>query len=104
MDYTQPPYLAHPDTGIKFKSMKIPYWEQCIDLVCTAHQKLPRIVGIGWDVAITPTGPVLVEGNNYFGFTVLQVHGVPYRWITEGEYKVLAERNVNLMMCGRAEK
>jgi len=104
MDYTQPPYIAHPDTGLKFESIRVPFWEECLNLVCSAHKKLPRIVGIGWDVAVTPTGPVLVEANNYFGFTLLQVHGVPYRWITEGVYKSMAEHNVKLMMNGRVDK
>ncbi|MBR3352205.1 MAG: hypothetical protein IKP88_06855 [Lachnospiraceae bacterium] len=54
----------HPDTNIVFEGIQIPYWKEVVDLVKKTHEQLPDIKSIGWDVAITPSGPVLIEGND----------------------------------------
>ena len=33
---------------------------------------------IGWDVILTPTGPVLLEGNPSWGLNMVQVHSKGY--------------------------
>lgn len=33
----------------------------------TCFQKLPRIYTIGWDVAVTEDGPIIIEGNADYG-------------------------------------
>lgn len=33
----------------------------------------PKIMVIGWDVAITPNGPMFVEGNRRPGFDLVQI-------------------------------
>lgn len=53
----------HPDTGVCFHDFPIPKWADACDLaIATAKQFLP-IRTIGWDVAITPDGPYIIEGN-----------------------------------------
>ena len=47
-----------------FEGFRIPYWNEVRELVKNVHAKLPDIRSIGWDVAITPNGPVLIEGND----------------------------------------
>ncbi len=59
-------FNEHPISGIKFKDYQLPYWNALIDLVITAHKHLYEIESIGWDVAITENGPVLLEGNDDF--------------------------------------
>lgn len=54
----------HPDTGVVFDGYKLPFWKEVVDLVCRAHEQMPEIKSIGWDVAITPDGPILIEGND----------------------------------------
>ncbi len=57
-------FPTHPLTGIRFDGIALPYWAELKSLVCAAaHQMLP-LRSIGWDVAITPDGPVLVEANH----------------------------------------
>ena len=34
---------------------------------------MPEICHVGWDVAITPDGPVLIEGNDYPGTDLCQL-------------------------------
>ena len=36
---------------------------------------VPQICHVGWDVAVTPDGPVLVEGNNLPGYDMCQNAG-----------------------------
>lgn len=60
-------YAAHPDTGIAFKGLQLPFWEECLALVQAAHLCLPSIYSIGWDIAITPSGPIIIEANRDWG-------------------------------------
>jgi len=72
----------HLDTGVAFEDVRIPYLDEVIDLVKEAATYFPELPYIGWDVAITPSGPVIVEGNYISGaFNTYQVinylcHGV----------------------------
>lgn len=54
----------HPNTGVVFKDYQLPYWNEVIEVVKLMHSYLKDIKSIGWDVAITPNGPVLIEGND----------------------------------------
>ena len=63
----------HPLSGIAFDGFEIPCWDDVRRVVCEAALVEPRIMMIGWDVAITPEGPVFIEGNRRPGFDVVQV-------------------------------
>ena len=54
----------HPDTGVVFSSFTIPYYKEAVELACRAHRAFYRVGSIGWDIAITPDGPVFIEGND----------------------------------------
>ena len=54
----------HPVTGTVFEGYQLPFWDEVVDLVTKAHGCFRGIQSIGWDVAITPTGPILIEGND----------------------------------------
>jgi len=54
---------VHPKTGIAFDGFELPFWPDACRLVTqTAPHFLP-LRTIGWDVALTPAGAVMVEGN-----------------------------------------
>lgn len=53
----------HADTGASFENIQMPYWQATLELVRQAALKFPEIPYIAWDVAITATGPQIVEGN-----------------------------------------
>jgi hypothetical protein len=54
---------THPSTGGRILGRRLPDWEAAKALVVAAHRLIaPRIV-VGWDIALIPEGPVLVEGN-----------------------------------------
>ena len=54
----------HPDNGIVFEGYEIPFFKDAIDLAKELHSKLYRIHSVGWDIAITPEGPMFIEGNS----------------------------------------
>lgn len=66
-------YEKHPQTGEIIKGFKFPYWKQAIDLCKEACQEIPEMGYAGWDVAFTPDGPVLVEGNEFPGHDIYQL-------------------------------
>lgn len=55
---------VHPDSGITFEGFKIPQFNEAVELVKRLHTYFYGIHSVGWDVAITPDGPALVEGND----------------------------------------
>ena len=66
-------YEKHPVTGVKFAGYQIPNWRESIDMVKKAALIVPKIRYVGWDIAETPNGPVLVEGNEFPGHDLLQM-------------------------------
>lgn len=54
---------AHPKTKIAFEGLRLPFWAEACHLVRQTAVKFIPIRTIGWDVALTPDGPVIVEGN-----------------------------------------
>jgi hypothetical protein len=57
------PVERHPDTGTVIAGHQLPYWCETLDLAARALDLARGIPVLGWDVAITDDGPVLIEGN-----------------------------------------
>ena len=70
---------CHPDTGILFCEFEIPFFRESVDLVCRAHKTLYGIHSIGWDVAFTEDGPVLIEGNDNWEISLMQACDRPLK-------------------------
>ncbi len=58
-------YEIHPMTGKKIPGTQIPYWEEAKAMCLEAMHKVPQVRFVAWDVAITPDGPVFIEGNSF---------------------------------------
>jgi hypothetical protein len=66
----------HPDTGIVFEDFRVPFVKEAIALAVLAHGFLDGLHSIGWDIAITPAGPMLIEGNDNWEISLFQsLHG-----------------------------
>lgn len=63
IDETGAVYARHPDTGVPFVGTTLPEWESLTRLCETLAAAEPRVRLIGWDLAHTDGGWVLVEGN-----------------------------------------
>lgn len=72
-DYEENIYITHPQTGVSFRGFVIPFWDDVLELVKKASAVVPEVGYVGWDVAITPNGPIIVEGNNCPGYEWMQV-------------------------------
>ena len=65
-------FTHHPVTGVKFDGFRIPCFQQAKDLVLKASLESDKILVVGWDVAISEDGPVVVEGNRRPGLGIVQ--------------------------------
>ena len=63
-DITKPPESEHPVTGKQIIGFQVPHWQEVVSMTRKAalHDLSNR--SIGWDVAITESGPSLIEGNH----------------------------------------
>ncbi|MDO4458655.1 MAG: sugar-transfer associated ATP-grasp domain-containing protein [Clostridia bacterium] len=66
-------YKTHPKTGCPIEGYQIPMWKEAVDMCLEAAKVVPEMGYVGWDIAITPDGPVMVEGNNLPGHDILQM-------------------------------
>ena len=71
-DKTIKTYEVHPTNGFNMIGFKVPYFNEAIEMCKKAALVEKHIRYIGWDVAITPDGPVLVEGNQLPGYDMPQ--------------------------------
>jgi hypothetical protein len=58
------PCPNHPDTRVVISGFQLPHWAAACALVRRAALLFRPVRAIGWDVALTEDGPVLVEGNS----------------------------------------
>lgn len=59
----------HPDNGCQLEGMKIENWEMVKQTIKKYQQSCPFIKAVGWDVAITDDGPVVIEMNDFWDRT-----------------------------------
>lgn len=62
-----------PSTKVVVDGFKIPYWEEIKKMTCEAAKINDKVNIVGWDVAITDNGPLLIEGNRGPGMDLIQV-------------------------------
>ncbi len=73
-DKTVSYYNEHPHNGYPLIGFRVPYFKEAVELCCKAALVEKRTRYVGWDIAITPSGPVLVEGNSLPGYDMPQNH------------------------------
>lgn len=60
-------FEVHPVSKKKIVGFEIPKYKEVIDFVKELGLVVPKVRYVGWDIAITDNGPVVVEGNNFSG-------------------------------------
>lgn len=71
-------FESHPIGGGSFVGRTIPFWDQIKQLAFRAHETFDTMPSVGWDIAITPDGPLLLEGNDIWCVDLVQMsHNTP---------------------------
>lgn len=65
-------YEVHPNTGIRVLGMQIPMWDEILEISKKALQHVDGLNYLGWDIAITEKGPVMIEANTMPGMGAYQ--------------------------------
>jgi hypothetical protein len=63
----------HPITGHMLSGFQLPYVEEIKALARQSALRIPQVRSVGWDIAVRPEGPCLIEGNNNWGAHVIQI-------------------------------
>jgi hypothetical protein len=66
-------FTHHPDSGARIAGVGLPGWTASLELVTRAHRELASIPFVGWDVVLSPHGPLLLEANTTWCVDLLQI-------------------------------
>ena len=78
-------YERHPGTDFTMPGFTVPFWQEVKECVVQGMDRVPSLGYVGWDVAVTPQGPELIEGNFHWpGGNIIQFDGV-------GKYPMILE-------------
>ena len=58
-------YEKQPDTGITLPGYQLPFVPEAVSMCLEAAKVVPQCRYVGWDVAISKTGPEFIEGNTF---------------------------------------
>jgi hypothetical protein len=59
-------YAKHPTSGYIFRGFQVPYWHEVEDLSTNVQKTMQYNRIIGQDIAITSSGPVIIELNSEY--------------------------------------
>lgn len=78
-------YDCHPGSGLYMPGFRLPFWPELIACVRQSMEAVPSLGYIGFDIAISHTGPELIEGNiNWPGGNIIQFDNI-------GKYPIILE-------------
>lgn len=66
-------FTRHPETDAPVMGRGVPRWTEIVSLCIRAAATFPRVRTIGWDVAVTDDGLVVLEGNRTYDPDFMQV-------------------------------
>ena len=65
----------HPTTHKKLIGFQVPDISKAVELAKQLSAVCPEVTYIGWDIALSKNGFVMIEGNSAAGFVVWQIFG-----------------------------
>ena len=57
-------FETHPDSGVEFRGFQLPDWNSLGEMCCEISSGIPKVRIIGWDLAHTDKGWIVIEGNS----------------------------------------
>ena len=94
---------------VQIKGRVLPHFREALEVARRAHEASGAFVIIGWDIALTPNGPVLVEGNTNCDMDIIQrTHRSPIGQMSLGRYLVhqleqVSEEEISAFLNDREE-
>lgn len=89
IDEANKSYIVHPNSGKRIIGFRVPKWEELKSLVKELAQIVPTTRYVGWDMALTPEGWVVIEANCKGQFVVQMATKKGIREQFEGYLKEL---------------
>lgn len=65
-------FINHPYTNHKIDNIEIPKFNQVIETAKKCAMLFPKLTFVGWDIALTTSGAIVLEGNSSPGLTIIQ--------------------------------
>jgi hypothetical protein len=62
----------HPETGYPITGQQLPKFDEALKLAIRAQSVVPHMRILGWDIAITADGPVILEANAHWNWETMQ--------------------------------
>ena len=87
-------YETHPDTGVRILGYQVPKWDEAVVLVKNLCQIIPKVRYVGWDLALTEKGWIVIEGNDKGMFEGIQMP--LQKGFRPRLDKILSEMNIKL--------
>ena len=81
---------THAESGAQITGFEVPCFRAALELAVKAHAVFPINGFLGWDVAIGPDGPVLIECNENSGHMLYQL--ASGRGVLNDDFKPVFER------------
>jgi hypothetical protein len=69
--YKEEKITRHPDTQVAFHNITISQWDEIRKFATVSASKMPYLTYLGWDIALTPEGPVAIEINRTPGIDIM---------------------------------
>ena len=73
MSYDGKKFFRYPDTHFVFRHEKISRWNEIQKFVTESANKLPFFTHLGWDIGLTPAGPVAIEINTAPAIDIMEM-------------------------------
>ncbi len=94
-------YDTHLVTGAQITGRSIQEWPAIRNVALAAHRAFPHRVLVGWDIALTDDGPMVLEGNTNLDVMFLQrVQGKP---ASASRFGALLNHHLRLLRDERLE-
>ena len=58
-------YVVHPDSQKNLIGFQVPRWKEACELTRQLARLVPEAAFVGWDLALTDNGWIMVEGNGF---------------------------------------
>lgn len=90
-------WTHHPRTQAELRHFQLPHWEAVRELVLEAQLAFPGFLCPGWDIALCPDGPRILE-INFFGDLDLSQHAFDQGFLDATLHRLLAERGIEHLL------